>query len=73
MDKQIIHHMLESGGQVEEHYQGLEKSIFCNEGSQPFISFGNTDIIVASMNVHLREELFSFQFVEKIRNLEEWV
>ena len=37
------------------------------------MSFGDMDIIVASTNVYLCEESFSFQFVEEIRNLGKWV
>ena len=76
MDEQIVHHMLEGSRRIaeaEEHYQGLEEPIFHDKGGQPFMSFGDSDIIITSANVHFRKESFSFEFVDKIRNLREWV
>ena len=76
MDEQIVHHMLEGGrgiAETEEHYQRLEEPILRDKGGQPFVSFGDSDIVVTGANVHLRKELFSFEFVEEIRNLGEWV
>ena len=76
MDEQIVHHMLEGSRRIaktEEHYQGLEEPILCNKGGQPFMSFGDSDIIITGTNVHLHKESFSFEFVNKIRNSREWV
>ena len=76
MDEQIVYHVLEGSRQVaetEEHYQRLEEPILRDKGSQPFVSFSDSDIVIAGTNVHLRKESFSFEFVEEIRNSGEWV
>ena len=76
MDEQIVHHMLEGGGRVaetEEHYQRFEESIFRDKGGQPFVSFGDSDIVIAGADIHLREKSFSFEFVKEIRNSGEWI
>ena len=76
MDEQIVHHMLEGSGRItktEEHYQGLKEPILHDKGSQPFMFFGDLDIVITGANVHFCKESFSLEFVDKIRNLREWV
>ena len=49
-DEDIVHHVLERCGRVaesEEHYSGLKEAIFCNEGSERFVSFCNPDVVVS--------------------------
>jgi hypothetical protein len=60
ISKDGIHQCLESGGRVgepEEHDTGFEKTLVCNEGCLSFIAFFDSDVVVASMNIKLGEDL----------------
>jgi len=50
----MIHHGLERGraiGETEKHDKGFKQSFVGNEGSFPFITFFDLDIIVPPSNI----------------------
>ena len=68
-DEDIVHHVLECGRRVaeyKEHYGGLEEAIFCNEGSERFVSFCDSDIVVSPSYVHFCEQFLALEFIHEI-------
>src|SRR5258708_35652304 len=67
----VIHHGLEGGGgvtQSEEHDKQLKESLVCGEGWLPLISFFETDIVEAPVEVQGGEPFRIAQPSEHIRD-----
>ena len=67
----FIHHLLECGRWVTEteiHNKRFKGPFVCGKCSLPFIAFANSYIVVSPSKIHLREELTTFQLVNKLRN-----
>src|SRR6266403_4203080 len=74
--KDGVHHCLERGwgiSESKEHYSGLVESFVAFEGSFPFVSFFNVNIVVSPSYVKLGEPLFSHKFVNKFLDEGQWV
>ncbi|KAI0310949.1 hypothetical protein OF83DRAFT_1069677, partial [Amylostereum chailletii] len=76
-DKDVfIHHCLEHCRRIhkaKEHHQGFVQPAVRFESSLPLVSFLDMDIIVSPADIHLREDLGTFEFVDKLGNEWEWV
>src|SRR6266481_4706719 len=69
--KDIIHHCLECGRtvcQAKEHHQGLKQATVGAECSLPLISFMDSDIVVAPLNIKLGEIPGTFETLNQVIN-----
>src|SRR5713101_1853083 len=74
--EEFIHHRLESCrrvGKTKEHHQGFKHSFVHLEGSFPFITFLDSNIILSPSYIELGEDLHILQFINDIRNKRKWV
>ncbi len=69
--KDVVHHCLEGSQAVcetEEHNEWFEQSAVCSEGSLPFVTFLDADIVEAPPNIQLHEVLGSAELCYQFRN-----
>jgi hypothetical protein len=62
-----VHHHLECGrgvGEAKEHYCGFKEPFWGEEGSFPFISWFNPDIVVPPADIKFREESAAAEAVD---------
>src|SRR5258707_5934981 len=67
----VVHHGLEGGGQVaqsKEHDKWFKESSVCGEGCLPLISFFETDIVEAPVEVQGGEPFHIMQPSEHVRD-----
>jgi len=75
-DEDIVHHVLECGGRVaepKENYCGLKEAIVYNKGSEWFMSFCDSDIVVPPSYVHFHEQFLALEFIHEIVYARDWV
>ena len=73
VSENLVHHSLKSGRavhQTEVHYQRLEQALIGAECHLPLIAFTNVNVVVAPVNIELREDLDTFESMDEVVN--EW-
>ena len=64
-----VHESLERGrgiGHPEEHYERLEKSSVCGEGTFPLMSVLDSDIVVSPPDIEFSEEFSSLELINEV-------
>jgi len=59
-------------GHSEEHDLQFEKSLLCLESAFPFITFLDTDVVVAPSDVEFAEYFHSLQVFNALCKVREW-
>ena len=74
--EEFVHHRLEhcrGVGKTKEHHQRLKHSFVHLEGSFPFVTFLDSNVVISPSHIKLGKYLHILQFVDDIRNKRKWV
>ncbi|KAF9799478.1 hypothetical protein IEO21_10561 [Rhodonia placenta] len=67
----VVHHRLKGGGgicEAEEHHQGFIQSLISHEGSLPFVTGFDLDIIIFPSDVELCKECGTTKLIYHFSN-----